>query len=294
MRRQGPIRVMRIIARMNVGGPAWQTSVLTRQIDPDRFETRLLVGSTDGDEADFLALRDPELPVVIIPGLGRSPGPLDDFRAFWGICREIRRFRPDIVHTHTAKAGVLGRVAAMVCRVPIRVHTYHGHLLYGYFSPMASGVIRIVERILARRTTALVSVGKRVRDDLLAAGIGQPAAYAVVPPGVVAPRVVDGNSARQLLGLPEGVPVALFVGRLTSIKRVDRLIEAFALLLDRVPKAVLVVAGEGALLDGMITEADPWEVRSGFWDGGRTLASCMRQPTLWPSARTTRACLSRS
>ena len=257
MRRQGPIRVMRIIARMNVGGPAWQTSVLTRQIDPDRFETRLLVGSTDGDEADFLALRDPELPVVIIPGLGRSPGPLDDFRAFWGICREIRRFRPDIVHTHTAKAGVLGRVAAMVCRVPIRVHTYHGHLLYGYFSPMASGVIRIVERILARRTTALVSVGKRVRDDLLAAGIGQPAAYAVVPPGVVAPRAVDGNSARQLLGLPEGVPVALFVGRLTSIKRVDRLIEAFALLLDRVPKAVLVVAGEGDLLDEMITEAEP-------------------------------------
>ena len=104
MRNERPIRVMRIIARMNVGGPAWQTSVLTRQIDPDRFETCLLVGSTDGDEADFLALRDPDLPVVIIPGLGRSPGPLDDLQAFWGICREIRRFRPDIVHTHTAKA----------------------------------------------------------------------------------------------------------------------------------------------------------------------------------------------
>ena len=91
---------------MNVGGPAWQTSVLTRQIDPDRFETRLLVGSTDGDEADFLALRDPDLPVGIVPGLGRSPGLLDDLRAFWSLCREIRRFRPDIVHTHTAKAGV--------------------------------------------------------------------------------------------------------------------------------------------------------------------------------------------
>ena len=248
---------MRIIARMNVGGPAWQTSVLTRQIDPDRFETCLLVGSTDGDEADFLALRDPDLPVVIVPGLGRSPGPLDDLQAFRSICREIRRFRPDIVHTHTAKAGVLGRLAAMVCRVPIRVHTFHGHLLHGYFSPMVSGVIRIVERILARRTTALVSVGKRVRDDLLAAGIGRPAAYVVVPPGVVAPRQVDGNSARQALGLPEGVPVALFVGRLTSIKRVDRLIEAFALLLDRVPDAVLAVAGEGDLLDEMITEAEP-------------------------------------
>ncbi len=257
MKQKPPIRVMRIIARMNVGGPAWQTSVLTRQIDPDRFETRLLVGSTGGDEADFLALRDPDLPVVVIPGLGRSPGPLDDLQAFWGICREIRRFRPDILHTHTAKAGVLGRLAAMVCRVPIRVHTFHGHLLYGYFSPMASGAIRIVERILARRTTALVSVGKRVRDDLLAAGIGRPADYVVVPPGVVPPQAVDGTSARQALGLPEGVPVVLFVGRLTSIKRVDRLIEAFTLVLDRVPEAVLAVAGEGDLLDEMIAEAEP-------------------------------------
>lgn len=257
MRNKHPIRVMRIIARMNVGGPAWQTSVLTRQIDPDRFETRLLVGSTGGDEADFVTLRDPDLPVVIVPGLGRSPGPLDDLQALWGICREIRRFRPDIVHTHTAKAGVLGRLAAMVCRVPIRVHTFHGHLLHGYFSPMVSGVIRIVERLLAKRTTALVSVGEQVRDDLLGAGIGRPAAYVVVPPGVAAPRPVDGNSARQALGLPEGVPVALFVGRLTSIKRVDRLIEAFAMLLDRVPEAVLAVAGEGDLLDEMITEAEP-------------------------------------
>ncbi|MDG2428092.1 MAG: glycosyltransferase [Acidimicrobiales bacterium] len=251
------VRVMRIIARMNVGGPAWQSSVLTRGLDADRFETRLLIGATTDDEADFVALRDPSLPVVPIRGLGRSPGLLDDLRAIFGICREIQRFRPHIVHTHTAKAGVLGRIAAIASRVPIRVHTFHGHVLRGYFSPLVTRLIRIVERLLARSTTALISVGKQVQDDLLAYGIGRPEAYVVVPPGVGPSEEVERSDARRMLELPDCVPVAMFVGRLTAIKRVDRLLEAFALVLERVPEAILAIAGEGDLLDGLRIEAEP-------------------------------------
>ena len=244
-----PIRVLRIIARMNVGGPAWQVSVLTRGLDRDRFESRLIAGDVGEGEADFIELRDPDLPVVKIPALGRSLRIGDDLRAFVAIRRAIRDYRPDIVHTHTAKAGVLGRLAAFVNRVPVRVHTFHGHVLHGYFSPPVSRLVRLVERVLARGTTALVAVGERVRDELVEAGIGQRDRFTAIAPGVEEPPAIDREIARQLLGLPLEVPVVMFVGRLTAIKRPDRLVEAFGMVLERIPEAVLAVAGEGELLE---------------------------------------------
>ena len=252
-----PIRVLRVIARMNVGGPAWQVSVLTRGLDTSRFEIRLIVGDVGGGEADFVELRDPDLPLVKIPALGRSVRFGDDLRAFIAIRREIRLFRPDIVHTHTAKAGVLGRLAAATCRVPLRVHTFHGHLLHGYFNRLISRVLVMVEKILAWRTTALVAVGERVRDDLVAAGIGRLDQYTVIPPGVAPAGPLYRESARFRLGLPIGVPVVLFVGRLTVIKRPDRLIEAMSYVLARRSDAVLAVAGEGGLLEETRRRAEP-------------------------------------
>ena len=243
------VRVLRIIARMNVGGPAWQSSVLTRGLAGHGYETRLLAGRVDKGEADFVALRDPDLPVVDIEGLGRSVRIGGDLRAFVSICREIRRFRPHIIHTHTAKAGVLGRLAAFVNRVPVRVHTFHGHVLHGYFSPPVSRLVRLVERVLARGTTALVAVGERVRDELVEAGIGQRDRFTAIAPGVEELPAIDREIARQLLGLPLEVPVVMFVGRLTAIKRPDRLVEAFGMVLERIPEAVLAVAGEGELLE---------------------------------------------
>jgi len=246
--RSQPIRVLRIIARMNVGGPAWQVSALVRGLDGDRFESLLISGEVDKDEADFLDLRDPGLPLLKIPSLGRSVRIWDDLRALLLIRRAIRRFRPDIVHTHTAKAGVLGRLAAASCQVPVRVHTFHGHTLHGYFGRVASGLSKLIERVLARGTTVLVAVGERVRDDLVNARIGRPDQYIVIPPGVETPECVDQTLARSRLGLPTEVPVVLFVGRLTAIKRPDRLIEAMRLVLERHPNVVLAVAGEGGLL----------------------------------------------
>ena len=252
-----PIRVLRVIARMNVGGPAWQVSVLTRGLDASRFETSLIAGDVGGGEADFVELRDPDLPLVKIPALGRNVRFGDDLRAFIAIRREIRLFRPDIVHTHTAKAGVLGRLAAATCRVPLRVHTFHGHLLHGYFNRLISRVLVLVEKFLAWRTTALVAVGERVRDDLVAAGIGRLDQYTVIPPGVAPAGPLDRESARVRLGLPLGVPVVLFVGRLTVIKRPDRLIEAMSYVLARRSDAVLAVAGEGGLLEETRRRAEP-------------------------------------
>ena len=244
-----PIRIMRVIARMNVGGPAWEVTVLARGLNEDRFEVSLLAGEVDEGEADFIELRDPDLPVTKISSLGRSVRFGDDFRAFLAVRRTIREFRPDIVHTHTAKAGVVGRLAAISCGVPIRVHTFHGHLLHGYFGPVVSRALIIVERLLAHGTTALIAVGEQVRDDLVAVGIGDHGKFTVIPPGVAPAADHSRESARQLLEIPTEVPVVVFVGRLTSIKRPDRLLDAMSLLLEQLPDALLVVAGDGDLME---------------------------------------------
>jgi glycosyltransferase involved in cell wall biosynthesis len=242
---------------MNVGGPALQVTALTTQLDPERYEQRLLVGDVGEGEADYLSLRAPDVPAVTVPGLGRTPNLTGDVRALAALRREIRTFRPHIVHTHTAKAGVLGRAAAMAERVPTRVHTFHGHLLHGYFSPLATRAVVTAERGFARRTTRLVAVGQRVRDELLAARIGRPEQYVVVPPGVQLPPAPIRAAARVGLGLPLDGPVVAFVGRLTQVKRPDRFAEV-AIRLARVrPGAVFVIAGEGPLLPDLRARLAP-------------------------------------
>lgn len=245
-----PVRVLRVIARMNLGGPAIQVNVLAGGLDPDEFEQRILVGRVDQDEGDYVALRAPELPVTAIDGLGRRVRPGDDLRALRAIASEVRRFRPHIVHTHTAKAGALGRVAAWAGGAAT-VHTFHGHLLRGYFSaPVAAGV-RGVESLLARRTTRLVAVGRRVRDELLAAGVGRPEQYHVVAPGLSLGAVPTRVEARRILGLPDGELVVAYVARLTEVKRPDRFVAVARRLGEHRHDIRFVVAGDGRLLDSV-------------------------------------------
>jgi glycosyltransferase involved in cell wall biosynthesis len=251
------IRVMRIIARMNVGGPALQVTALADGLDPERFEQRLLVGHVDEGEADYLTLRAPQVEAVRVAGLGRSPDPTGDARALATITRQIRDFRPDIVHTHTAKAGVLGRSAAILGGAKTRVHTFHGHLLHGYFSPRVTRAVVEVERAYARRTTRLVAVGRQVRDELLAAKIGRPEQYAIVPPGVQLPTPPARGAARSMLGVPVDAPTVAFVARLTQVKRPDRFADVARLVADAVPDAHFVVAGEGDLLEDLRTRLAP-------------------------------------
>lgn len=249
------IRVLRVIARMNVGGPALQVTGLIKELDEEKFDHRVFTGRVEQGEADYLALRAPDAPVRYVEGLGRSIRPGDDIRAFFRLVSEMRRFRPHIVHTHTAKAGVLGRLAARVARVPITVHTFHGHLLRGYFSRRTTAAVVLVERMLARGTTHLVAVGEQVRDDLLEVRIGRVDKFSVVPPGVALPAVPPLAEARVVLGLPPARPVVAFLARLTSIKRPDRFLAAATIVAREYPDAIFAVAGEGPLLEQMKSDA---------------------------------------
>jgi len=241
------IRILRIISRMNVGGPAWQASVLTVGLNNDQFETRLICGEVDESELDFLELRNIVVPLKKLPTLGKPLNFWNDWLTFKELRKEIRDFRPHVVHTHTAKAGFLGRSAAFLEKVPIVVHTFHGHLLHGYFSSFKTLLFTITERFLARLSTALVSVGEKVRNDLVNAKIGRLEQYVVVPPGVKLGAIPEQDRARKQLDISLETPVVLFVGRLTSVKRPDRLINSMFLLLESVPNAVLIIAGEGDL-----------------------------------------------
>jgi hypothetical protein len=175
---------MRIIARMNVGGPAVQVSGLMRGFNSDQFDHRLYTGYCAVDEADYLDTVATDVKAVRIQGFGRRVSLGGDLKAFISLISEIRDFKPHVIHTHTAKAGFLGRIASIISLRPsIRVHTFHGHLLNGYFGPFKRSLVVIAEKFLALFTHQLLAVGDKVRQDLLNAGIGTQVKFGVMPPG---------------------------------------------------------------------------------------------------------------
>ncbi|MDX3763441.1 glycosyltransferase [Streptomyces sp. AK02-04a] len=247
---------MRVIARMNVGGPALQVSTLMRGLDRELFDQRLFAGFVGPGEADYVDQRAPDVQVCRVPTLGRAVRPTDDLRALWELTAAMRQFRPHIVHTHTAKAGALGRAAAVLARVPVRVHTFHGHLLRGYFSPAKTWLVVQAERSLATVTDQLVAVGRSVRDDLLAVGIGRHGQYTVVPPGTTLGVGPGRAEARKQLGLPQDSLVVAYVGRVTQIKRPDRFLSVARGVRRAVPTARFLVCGDGDLHGDLETAAD--------------------------------------
>ena len=245
----GPLHVVHIIARMNVGGPARILAGLLAGLDPAEVRQTLITGDVGPGEEDWTVVRDPWLAadprVIHVPSLGRAIAPLRDLRTQRRLARLLETLAPDVVQTHTAKAGQLGRRAALRAGVPHIVHTFHGHTLHGYFPGPVTALFTALERRLARRTDDLLAVGARVRDELLAAGIGTPEQYTVLPPGVTDEGVGERGAARTALGLPADAPVVGFIGRLSGVKRPDRFIAMAEEVAGRHPDAVFLVVGDG-------------------------------------------------
>ena len=240
------VRVLRIIARMNVGGPAVQVSGLMRGFDQELFEQELLTGYCAADEADYLEKVAPDVKAIRIDGLGRSIKPRADLTALFAIVKEIRRIKPDVIHTHTAKAGVVGRIASILSgQKSIRVHTFHGHLLNGYFGPGKTKLVILVEKFLALFTNQLLAVGKQVQDDLIAAGIGNSNKFAMMPPGLQLAKVPSKHDARIELGLDQNEIYCAFIGRITQIKRPDRFLDVVTKVKSIDVKVKFIVAGAG-------------------------------------------------
>ena len=245
-----PIRVMRIIARMNVGGPAVQISGLMRGLNSNEFEHRLYTGFCAIDEDDYLDSVATDVRANRIEGLGRRVSLRGDIRAFLSLVNAIREFNPHIIHTHTAKAGFLGRLASLVSlQKSVRVHTFHGHLLNGYFGFFKRTLVVIAEKSLAFNTRQLLAVGDKVRQDLLEAGIGSKEKFGLMPPGLAIGNLPSKNDALTFFGLNNERLQCAFIGRVTQIKRPDRFLDVVSEIKKRNISLDFFIAGDGELLE---------------------------------------------
>jgi glycosyltransferase involved in cell wall biosynthesis len=241
---------MRIIARMNVGGPAVQVSGLMRGFNSADFDHRLYTGFCAADEADYLDTVATDVKAIRIEGFGRRVSLGGDVRAFVSLINEIRSFKPHVIHTHTAKAGFLGRIASIVSLQPsIRVHTFHGHLLNGYFGSLKRRLVIIAEQVLAVFTHELLAVGDKVRQDLLAVGIGNLKKFGLMPPGLEIGRLPDKKESQESYGLSTATLQCAFIGRVTQIKRPDRFLDVVSEIVTRGVHIEFFMAGDGELLD---------------------------------------------
>ncbi|MFA6356740.1 MAG: glycosyltransferase family 4 protein [Candidatus Omnitrophota bacterium] len=252
--RDGSIGVVRIIARLNVGGPAIHTILLTKELNDGRFRSVLVSGSVEGGdkEMDYLADEKGVKP-VIVPEMARRINPLKDLTAFFKILRIIMREKPDIVHTHTAKAGGLGRAAAVLAGVPVRIHTFHGHIFDSYFSRSQATAIILIERFLALFSKYIIVVSEAQKEEIVnkykIAGEGK---VRVVPLGLELDRfssiAARGGKLRGEMGIGDGCILVGIVGRLVPVKNHRMFLDACKKLFDMSGgldiKCVIIGGGE--------------------------------------------------
>lgn len=252
------VTIVRVIARLNTGGPAIHTVLLTRGIDKERFRSRLVTGVVDPTEGDMTYYAE-EMAVVptVIPELSRVGTPFSLLRAFVRLFRVLRRERPNVIHTHTTTAGALGRLAGLLNNGVARlrgepraklVHTFHGHVFRGYFSPLRSFVLVLGERLLARATDRIITVSETLKRELVEHYRICPAAKVrVVPLGLDLgwAEALDQKAGmlRAQLGIPAETVIAAVIGRLTAIKN-HRLFLSSLSLLGRANMAALII-GDG-------------------------------------------------
>jgi len=235
-------KIVRIITRLNIGGPALHTVVLTDGMTRRGYQTVLVTGTCEAEDGDMSYLVNQDDAVRWVPEMSRSVHPWKNLRALFQIVRLIRAERPLIVHTHTAMAGTLGRLAAIICRVPVIVHTFHGNSLRHYFSPLANRVFLAMERFLARRTDAICVVAPQQVDELSRDfRIAPRDKFRVIPLGVD----LDAYLSLPECAAPPPPLVVGWLGRLVPVKNVPLLVAAAEETLRRTDDVVFLVAGDG-------------------------------------------------
>jgi glycosyltransferase involved in cell wall biosynthesis len=246
-----PIRILRAITRLNIGGPTRHVIVLTRDLDDGvHFQSTLVTGTPtphEGDMADVA--RASGIEPHVLPGLGREISPLDDLLALANMVRLIRATKPDVVHTHMAKAGTVGRLAAQICRVPLIVHTYHGHVFHSYFGPLKTRVFLTIERALGLGTQRIIVLGEGQRDEIAAFGVAPRSKLVPIPLGLELGQFLHAEHERGVfraeLGCSESTALVGIVARLVPIKAHEVFFEAAAHVRRQLEDVRFLVIGDG-------------------------------------------------
>ena len=246
-------KILRIIARLNIGGPAIHTILLTAGLDRTRFESLLVAGVVSEGEGDmsYLASEYGVKPIVI-PELGREIGWKNDLITLYKLFWLIKSEKPDIIDTQTAKAGMLGRIAAILSGVPYRVHTFHGHVLHSYFGKFKTKFFILMERLLARFTDKIIVISPfQYRELCHQIKIAPPKKFAIIPLGFdLTPFLnaeVHCRKLRRELHVSEDTLLVGIVGRLTAIKNHALFLRSAARVLEKVANVRFLIVGDGEL-----------------------------------------------
>jgi len=246
------IKVVRVIARLNIGGPAIHTVLLARDLNPNRFESILVTGLEEPHEGSMRdwAAQQGVIP-VIIPELGREISPIADLKVLFKLYQLFRREKPDIVHTHTAKAGFVGRLAAWLAGVPIVVHTFHGHVFHSYFGLFKTRLFIFLERVLAHLTNRIITISQLQRQEIVGYGIASPDKIVIIPLGFDLEPFLASDSlrgqVRAELGFTNEIKLVGIVARLTHVKNHKLFLEAAALVRQQCDFAHFLIVGDGEL-----------------------------------------------
>jgi len=253
-------KIVRVISRLNIGGPAIHTVLLSSELSKKGCTDILVCGKVNGSEGDMMYMaKENNVAPIIIPDLGREISPIRDLKSFIILFSIIRREKPDIVHTHAAKAGALGRLAAVMAGVPIKIHTFHGHIFDGYFSPWKAKAFLVIERFLALFTDRVITVSESVRDEIVdKLKVTNREKAVVIPLGFELDRFLNCEKSRgnfrKNYGIDGGTLVVGIVGRLVAIKNHKLFLEAAKDILNKKPsgmKVKFVVIGDGELRDSI-------------------------------------------
>ncbi|MBC8171595.1 MAG: glycosyltransferase family 4 protein [Anaerolineae bacterium] len=250
---QRPIKIMRIIARLNIGGPAIHVTLLTRKLSAPAYESQLVTGNIDPEEGDmsYYATQH-QIEPLVVPELGRSLNPLRDIITIWKLYRLMRQEQPDIVHTHTAKAGFVGRWAAKLAGVPVILHTFHGHVFAGYFSPLKTRFFIWLEQLTARISDTIITLTQGLRRELVEDyRIARREKFTVLPLGLdlepFARTPRKAGDFRRQWHIPADAPLVGIAGRFVPVKNHALFLAAAALVRQQRPDAHFVLIGDGEL-----------------------------------------------
>ncbi len=255
-------KILRIINRFNLGGPTYNAAYLSRYL-PSNFETILAGGvKEEAEGSSEYIVRNLGIEPIIIPEMRRSLNPTNDLIAYRKLSKLIKKFKPDIVHTHASKAGTLGRLAAIRNNVPIIVHTFHGHVFHSYFGSKKTNFILNIERGLADKSTKIIAISDKQKQELSETfTIAKPEKFEVIPLGFDLQRFHDDYDSkrkafRKKYNLANNEIAIGIVGRLTSVKNHSLFINAINNVKARTSKNIRAfIIGDGELRNDLIAHA---------------------------------------
>lgn len=269
------MKIVRIIARLNVGGPARHVVWLTKALQTEEFQTALLTGTVPEGEEDmnYFAAENGVAPVYI-PEMSRELSP-KDIISLWKVFRQIWREKPDIIHTHTAKAGTIGRIAGFFYRwlawkrVKL-IHTYHGHVFHSYYGKRKTKIFLLIEKTLAKLTNKIIAISAQQKTEINEKfGVGHDSQFQIIPLGIDLSPFENADAKKHILreeiGVNEDEVLVGFVGRLTEIKNIPLLLKTAKIYKEQkgseLPKLKFVIIGDGHLRESLETEAEKLEIK---------------------------------